>query len=37
MSRLYGEASVRPARMLGFSGCPRQIIAPAVARLAQAF
>jgi GntR family transcriptional regulator / MocR family aminotransferase len=37
MSRLYVEAPVRSALMLGFSGYPRQIIAPAIARLAQAF
>jgi GntR family transcriptional regulator / MocR family aminotransferase len=37
MSRLYVEAPVRPALMLGFSGYPRQTIAPAVARLARAF
>ena len=37
MSRLYVEAPARSALMLGFSGYPRQIIAPAIARLAQAF
>jgi GntR family transcriptional regulator/MocR family aminotransferase len=37
MSRLYIEAPVRSALVLGFSGYPRQIIAPAVARLALAF
>jgi GntR family transcriptional regulator/MocR family aminotransferase len=36
MSRLYVEAPVRSALMLGFSGYPRQIIAPAIARLARA-
>ncbi|MEA2858268.1 MAG: GntR family transcriptional regulator / MocR family aminotransferase [Methylobacteriaceae bacterium] len=34
MSRLYAEAPVRSALMFGFSGYPRQTIAPAVARLA---
>jgi DNA-binding transcriptional MocR family regulator len=34
MSRLYLEKS---ALMLGFSGYPQQIIAPAIARLARAF
>jgi GntR family transcriptional regulator/MocR family aminotransferase len=37
MSRLYVEAPARSALVLGFSGYPRQIIAPAVIRLAQAF
>src|SRR5262249_28289542 len=37
MSRLYVEAPARSALMLGFSGYPHQIIAPAVARLARAF
>jgi GntR family transcriptional regulator/MocR family aminotransferase len=37
MSRLYVEAPPQPALMLGFSGYPRQIIAPAIARLARAF
>jgi GntR family transcriptional regulator/MocR family aminotransferase len=37
MSRLYIEAPVRSALVLGFSGYPRQIMAPAVARLALAF
>jgi GntR family transcriptional regulator / MocR family aminotransferase len=37
MSRLYVEAPAQSALMLGFSGYPRQIIAPAIARLAQAF
>jgi GntR family transcriptional regulator / MocR family aminotransferase len=37
MSRLYVESPPRSALMLGFSGYPRQIIAPAIARLAQAF
>ena len=34
MSRLYVAAPSRSALMLGFSGYPRQTIAPAVARLA---
>ena len=37
MSRLYVEAAAQSALILGFSGYPRQIIAPAVARLARAF
>jgi GntR family transcriptional regulator / MocR family aminotransferase len=37
MSRLYVEAPARSALMLGFSGYPRQIIAPAIVRLARAF
>jgi GntR family transcriptional regulator/MocR family aminotransferase len=37
MSRLYVEAPAQSALMLGFSGYPRQIIAPAVAQLAHAF
>jgi GntR family transcriptional regulator / MocR family aminotransferase len=37
MSRLYVEAPARSALVLGFSGYPRQVIAPAVVRLAQAF
>jgi GntR family transcriptional regulator/MocR family aminotransferase len=37
MSRLYVEAPARSALMLGFSGHPGQTIAPAIARLAQAF
>ena len=37
MSRLHVEAPVRSALMLGFSGYPRQVIAPAIARLARAF
>jgi GntR family transcriptional regulator / MocR family aminotransferase len=37
MSSLYVDAPARSALMLGFSGYPRQIIAPAIARLAQAF
>jgi len=37
MSRLYVEAPAQSALMLGFSGYPRQSIAPAVARLARAF
>jgi len=36
MSRMYVEAPAQSALMLGFSGYPRQIIAPAIARLAQA-
>jgi GntR family transcriptional regulator / MocR family aminotransferase len=37
MSRLYVEAPKQSALILGFSGYPRQIIAPAMARLARAF
>jgi GntR family transcriptional regulator / MocR family aminotransferase len=37
MSRLYVEVPPQSALMLGFSGYPRQIIAPAIARLARAF
>lgn len=37
MSRLYVEAPTQSALMLGFSGYPHQVIAPAVARLARAF
>ncbi len=37
MSRLYVEAPPQSALMLGFSGYPRQTIAPAIARLARAF
>jgi GntR family transcriptional regulator / MocR family aminotransferase len=37
MSSLYVEAPARSALMLGFSGYPRQIIAPAIVRLARAF
>jgi GntR family transcriptional regulator / MocR family aminotransferase len=37
MSRLYVEAPAQSALMLGFSGHPRQVIAPAIARLARAF
>jgi GntR family transcriptional regulator/MocR family aminotransferase len=37
MSRLYVEAPAQSALMLGFSGYPQQVIAPAVARLARAF
>ena len=37
MSRLYVEAQPQSALILGFSGYPRQTIAPAVARLARAF
>jgi GntR family transcriptional regulator/MocR family aminotransferase len=37
MSRLYVQAPAQSALMLGFSGYPRQTIAPAIARLAQAF
>lgn len=36
MSRLYVDASPRAALMMGFSGYPRQMIPPAVARLANA-
>ena len=37
MSRLYVEAPKQSALILGFGGYPRQIIAPAIARLARAF
>ncbi|WP_334484871.1 PLP-dependent aminotransferase family protein [Bradyrhizobium algeriense] len=37
MSRLYVDAPEQSALMLGFSGYPHQIIAPAIARLARAF
>ena len=37
MSRLYVEAPAQSALMLGFSGYPHQIIAPAISRLARAF
>ena len=37
MSRLYVEAPAQSALMLGFSGYPRQLMAPAIARLARAF
>ena len=37
MSSLYVEAPAQSALMLGFSGYPRQTIAPAIARLARAF
>lgn len=37
MSRLYVEAPKQSALILGFSGYPRQIIAPAIVRLARAF
>jgi GntR family transcriptional regulator/MocR family aminotransferase len=37
MSRLYVEAPAQSALMLGFSGYPQQVMAPAVARLARAF
>jgi GntR family transcriptional regulator/MocR family aminotransferase len=37
MSQLYLEAPARSALMFGFSGHPRQTIAPAIARLVQAF
>jgi GntR family transcriptional regulator / MocR family aminotransferase len=37
MSCLYVEAPAQSALMLGFSGYPYQIIAPAIARLARAF
>jgi hypothetical protein len=33
----FAEAPAQSALMLGFSGYPRQIIAPAIARLARAF
>jgi GntR family transcriptional regulator/MocR family aminotransferase len=36
MSRLYVEAPSQSALVLGFSGYPHQIIAPAIARLARA-
>jgi GntR family transcriptional regulator/MocR family aminotransferase len=36
MSRLYVDASPRSALLMGFSGYPRQMIAPAVERLARA-
>jgi GntR family transcriptional regulator/MocR family aminotransferase len=37
VSRLYKKARPSSALMLGFSGYPRQLIVPAVARLARAF
>ena len=37
MSRMYVVAPAKSALMFGFSGYPRQTIAPAVARLARAF
>lgn len=37
MSRLYLEAQPKSALILGFSGYPQQIIAPAISRLARAF
>ena len=37
MSRLYVEAPAQSALMLGFSGYPHQVIAPAVTKLAHAF
>jgi GntR family transcriptional regulator / MocR family aminotransferase len=37
MSRMYVEAPAQSALMLGFSGYPHQIIAPAIVRLAQTF
>jgi GntR family transcriptional regulator / MocR family aminotransferase len=37
MSRLYVAAPPRSALVIGFSGYPRQMIPPAVARLAKAF
>jgi GntR family transcriptional regulator/MocR family aminotransferase len=37
LSRLHVEAPAQSALMLGFSGYPHQTIAPAIARLAQAF
>jgi GntR family transcriptional regulator/MocR family aminotransferase len=36
MSRLYIEAPAQSALMLGFSGYPSEIMAPAIARLARA-
>jgi GntR family transcriptional regulator/MocR family aminotransferase len=36
MSRLYVEAPAQSALMLGFSGYPGQVMAPAIARLARA-
>jgi GntR family transcriptional regulator/MocR family aminotransferase len=36
MSRLYVEAPAQSALVMGFSGYPHQIIAPAIARLARA-
>jgi GntR family transcriptional regulator/MocR family aminotransferase len=35
MSRMYVSAPIRPALMLGFSGYPSRMIAPAVMRLAE--
>jgi GntR family transcriptional regulator / MocR family aminotransferase len=37
MSRLYIEAPLRSSLMLGCSGYPRQVTAPTIVRLAQAF
>jgi GntR family transcriptional regulator/MocR family aminotransferase len=37
MSRLYIEAPPRSALMMGFSGYPRQTMAPAITRLVQSF
>ena len=37
MSRLYIEAPLRSSLMLGCSRYPRQVIVPAIVRLAQAF
>jgi GntR family transcriptional regulator/MocR family aminotransferase len=37
MSRMYVAAPPRSALVMGFSGYPRQMIAPAVARLAKVF
>jgi GntR family transcriptional regulator/MocR family aminotransferase len=37
LSRMYVAASPRQGLMLGFSGYPKQVIAPAVSRLASAF
>jgi GntR family transcriptional regulator/MocR family aminotransferase len=36
MSRLYVDASPRSALVMGFSGYPRQMMSPAVERLAKA-
>jgi GntR family transcriptional regulator/MocR family aminotransferase len=37
MSRLYAAAPPRSALVIGFSGFPRQMMPPAVTRLAEAF
>ena len=37
MSRMYVAAPARQGLMFGFSGYPRQVIGPAVARLAKVF